>query len=1686
MRAAQPYAADREPGPKGLSFPIKLRCTSVADLMSEPSLEAGLARALGRAFAHARAALPAPIALGSGVALQPPYLTSGALGGAQAAALLARIGRAIESAARAQSLPRAEPAWPGRPRGRLPRPAATRYPPSELAEEFDPNRFDGTEGTYELPSYDGGKAKAPVVAVTDPLANLRALYGKVIAALTDLISDQGSPACPGHPRCQPLQDLIDERNEFEVDLGLVDLVFGSAKPARIAQREHSLQAMLLLLTLVRARVAAVDRQAFVIGVARGVERAIASAVGRPGADADKTDQDFLQDVLTTLGSYYLALPAISKTVAAAVQRHTFSGGEDPFQFWYQQIQTALRDAFARLDFLDGFYRDPKVAAGFAAKRFAAWQLTKLWEKLDQVRSDDIPAGEEGPPPLRALPPLGAPHSTDPYAYLSSLRPVDLQSAEGPPVSPPTDYQKHVAIAIVQAWTIYARVSSGLALPSRAAEVGPGETQEAMGFVSALLYQLQIEIALLGLWQHLPMVGAAMLQYPSIGKSLWPGKDQDAKRNAWQAEQFALIAELTEEFKPTNFPHTGIEQRVEAWESRIQKLFDEISSAIRREQIAKIIGWLLAGLVLSFTVSAWLAAVIQGSRLVLFVAQGVALTAINIGIAAAQGQKITGAGVAVELGLNLALLGLGELFRLFRGGAEITEQISRSRRLLRGLAEGAGMVTATTLGQWGAAKLLDDQAEKQGGETSATQILTVNFILNTFAVLLGAALHKMVGPIAKGAAAPDANAIRVRAKDVLDIDLTEQAARRWLDLAGRVEHFQGEMRQITEAARRGTLTEDQYKNWQQKGEQLLKDLEEIPALAKVLGRDVDPVQVKNLLDQLGAVIRSPFKSGEILLAQPEFSGLRQVGESITWTYDPEHLPADKRKALEALRARFEPRVLTFSDGGWEALSDTGEPLIQILPASSEVRGLLAPTLQDVGTGPQFEAGLARIRAQVNAPALESRLTDYLSRGTGEITDRIAQVKRVLQILGREKFTPNRETWLGLDNYLKLGGSPDTLTKILDFRKTANTPNYAADYMKIALEEIAQWGDAEVKGMEALYRLRRTKPTGEQIASLFAFHSSEAEGVRPTLRRLQFLESGAKELRGINEVLGNLLSDRAANVSGAIGSLRAAAYLLTEHPGSIIAFEQPSEIAAPGSNRVLIRVHDIRVITIEETRVAGRNISKEVVLATREVKEISDTRYLGEDRVIRQLAKDILNDAIFWRAKPALPGGGHPVYGTFGWLIRGNEIRAQAIKDLQARDPNFDKLPDGARLVKVNEEMRARVRQQLSNVFDHEIIKNGLTADEQKTYKNAFDYAATYGTPFFEFIFEGSAPAPQPGQGGGSPSGSQTPPAPPAGAASPLPPTGGTMTPAGGTPSPPPTRAKQSQRVLAPKEQLTRAELVENLEKKIEKERTALRESQDRVAALETKLRTLTANPVARPPELDQDFRNLARIEDSEPRLAELAKLQQRPGLSSAGDSYLKWLREVWTARAELQDTIEGNRTAGKTLETLRKVERPRAEAALRAASRALKEFLRTEGPNYKKRRATVEYDEITGKARWDAEWGARQGKRPALATDHLVALDRIANLSELTEFLLIYEKSSDAVRAKMTEDLIGLGDIESNLVRMRKDANESKSNKSWNDVTYEQMKKYGYESNDVEDMRRREGTELATIKQKIAEITAKYR
>ena len=147
---------------RGLTFPIKLRCQSVGDLLSDLGLEAGLTRALGRAFARARAAFPIAEA---GLVLQPPYLTDNLLGGAQADALLARIQRAIDTAARAQMHITNE-----RKRRRDRRGSTnheTGVTAREIGEPLEPGRYDRKLGAYVIDSYQGGTEPVKVISFED-------------------------------------------------------------------------------------------------------------------------------------------------------------------------------------------------------------------------------------------------------------------------------------------------------------------------------------------------------------------------------------------------------------------------------------------------------------------------------------------------------------------------------------------------------------------------------------------------------------------------------------------------------------------------------------------------------------------------------------------------------------------------------------------------------------------------------------------------------------------------------------------------------------------------------------------------------------------------------------------------------------------------------------------------------------------------------------------------------------------------------------------------------------------------------------------------------------------------------------------------------------------------------------------------------------------------------------------------------------------------------------------------------------------------------------------------------------------------------------------------------------------------------------------------------------------------------
>ncbi|MEV5043495.1 AHH domain-containing protein [Streptomyces griseoincarnatus] len=123
---------------RALTFPLRLRCTGAAELLAAEGLEEAVARALGRAFDRARQTLPASV-----VVLHPPELVRGEFPPDEQSALLGRLSRAVEQAARARSLPTA-PAGSGLLQGPAGRAAAEPWR-VEAAVEFPltPRQFFG-------------------------------------------------------------------------------------------------------------------------------------------------------------------------------------------------------------------------------------------------------------------------------------------------------------------------------------------------------------------------------------------------------------------------------------------------------------------------------------------------------------------------------------------------------------------------------------------------------------------------------------------------------------------------------------------------------------------------------------------------------------------------------------------------------------------------------------------------------------------------------------------------------------------------------------------------------------------------------------------------------------------------------------------------------------------------------------------------------------------------------------------------------------------------------------------------------------------------------------------------------------------------------------------------------------------------------------------------------------------------------------------------------------------------------------------------------------------------------------------------------------------------------------------------------------------------------------------------------
>jgi|GEM_PF-3444092 len=1170
-------------GGRKLYFPIRLRCAALTDALTNPELEDALARALGRAFARARAALPDAGAIGAGVALQPPYLApqpyqsaprsttvERGAGGTRfaspdltpddAATLLARVSCAIEQAARAQGVPIAVPmrlareqplsapgqrapepvpaelaGHGGEQRGPEPAPSMVAAPPAEVSEPFDPQRFDPLTNTYEVPSYQGGRRPVPVRTTADPFARVLDLLDKYLAALADLIGDQGNVKDPNDARRQ-LKDRLDtERSNIQIDRDsirlardvyqgrvkesdlhaypLAELEYqsivqlysarGRAFPARerIARHEELVRRALALVAIIRARVADLDRQANTITATVQFARQttfnpqIRATVG--------ADQEILRQTIMDVGSFYLELPVIDAEIRYSTAT-TFGNFLD-------RSATAMQEAFARLAFLDTFYSDPLRVQLYAAARFARQLQVEIEKNLVAVAA--APTSYYSGPIITSG--TFAPGTATTALYFSQTPGARKWVQSG------IAHLSALTAAIDLAQFVRRQLDAISDLPKKPQDVRGTPSSQLAVLLSAAIMQLQGDIAVLAVWADVANILNVLHTNAKLGTVV-------GGRDGWFRDLANLEQELSKEFNHS--PHSkNLQGLVEGWERRLETLTDNIRSVAKREGIiAAVVGalpFLLFGGIAASSVGAWVGTMTNGSRLLIALAEGATFTLFSALTTPASFQPTTATGWAIEFGVNVALAGFGRFFRLFEVGVDVAEGLSLSRRLL--LAGGALTVTSlvqTTLQS--AAQSLEDRARRQGGESSFTEMLTVNLILNALVMLVHAGLSE------RTRAGTELNADQLVAdiQQSRGITISKDAADRWLALRARANQF---MADFQAALKRGTLTEEEFNAWKQRGKDLARDLEQqLPDLVKVLGTGQTPDQIRGLVGRFRGLLDSLSYTPGRVQALPEYlAGLKRVGSTETWVYDPTR-PGIERDLATALRRTYggtlpvrelpdgswvatDPQgrtifaVRKLPDGGWEVSDPQGIVLFRALPAAPEVARLLPPSLEDIAGVPKVKGpltaaqkGLSEVQMQTTVPELPAQLAQAASQyGT-------APVNSLLKVMGDAIAPENEAAWRGLSTYLKVGGNAEVLARTL----VAGD----ADHVSRVLE--VNWDAQATHGLAILDQLS-PRPTGSQLARIFAdFTPVQARAI---FRNIDTVSARANVVQG--RVLARVLLD-----------------------------------------------------------------------------------------------------------------------------------------------------------------------------------------------------------------------------------------------------------------------------------------------------------------------------------------------------------------------------------------------------------------------------------------------------------------------------------------------------------------------------------------------------------------------------------
>jgi hypothetical protein len=1276
---------------RGLVFPIKLRCTAPSDLLNEPGLEDALARALGRAFARARSSLPLPISVGAGVSLRQAELVGGGLGPTDAATLLNLINRAIGRAATAQSVPLARTASTSpsaMPGTRESDPATTSPTPAVVAdrvngdrlgisEPLNPMRIDPVAGTYTLPSYDGGKAKVAVRSGGDPFKGIIDLQQQLHDTAWELIKSlkalQTRPSWRNDLEARLVKDAQGWLSDRAIFIHIADVLAGTEKadavPADVKEEYEKIRAHYAeagWIYPVRKKIAIREEQLRKNILLYNTIRVQVSELDRLANAATSEGSEQLHDTFGLIAKYYIELPLLTLTVSTKLD-------------WLAREDLLQKEQFSRLAFLVTFYNTPARAAAYAVVAYAKRKLSGLEKNLRIVYAS--PLNYYSGPALMKIP-------KSPFTELPESK-KSLRSGS-----------EHIIAAIyaIGRYQFIAGAIDGIGdPPGRPEEVTRVPSPALAQTIAAAITHLQVEVAVLALWAPLADVRAIMSAHR-------------IELGSYQKRLETLETAFAGEVK--KYPHPTIEADYKRWQDDVTTLLDDVRSTIYWTEIKRAaagsIPFLILGPLAAEAAGVWVAATISEARWVIALGRAAAVTLVSIALNPPTSFTAKTAGtLGLELAFNFFTEGLGQLFQ--KAGKLAETSLGMRRALLR-LVSNPAISFALTTSSITAAQAIEARATHQGGETSFTELLTINTILNVLGLVIGAALH-WPPKAQKGGSITAIELVEFNRQKGITLDPKD--AQLLLDLRLKSLAYDQGFQKMAKAAQKGTLTQAEFEAYIDEGKALAKELKtKMPGLAESLKLGITREQIETSLDERIAEL-DRLKSAGLnapLQGRPELvSGLQSTGVGPIWTYDPANPPAQ----LEALRKSYEDpanghKVRELPGGGWEATDGQGRTVLEVLPAEPKIAGLLPPALKDQVKGEKAKTGADIVYDQTVRLELPSQLAAAL-RESGE-----SVVRRILQVIARPEFADfaakDPAVWEGLSNFLRLGGSPDTLARAIWFQDTDGALSAHV------LSEMAKWDASSVRGLEGLYRIR-PKTTGNQLESLFDGLSSEQS--REFFRAIDILESKS---RGLKQVLGRALSGdlsirdtqvQSRHQRGALGEIFRGLKLMNNNPGKIIGFGVDVLVEDPVTKQATLRFFDVAVLE----PVPGKPdtpTSLLKILFVLESKETSTGRL--DSRAPKELAKDIVIDA---QARAAT-GGGKP-FKTFGWGVRSWELEGIATDNLK-KGGNANPTTD-----QIDAEMREIIKKQLRAAFKEPLLKNSLTQTQFDEYSAAFEN----GLPFVEF-------------------------------------------------------------------------------------------------------------------------------------------------------------------------------------------------------------------------------------------------------------------------------------------------------------------------------------------------------------------